>query len=77
MNVQEEWHTALELSFRMPPFGKHIVGSPWRMGGCAWTLSEMDQMVCLVKLADVLTVIVNLKIFTYYCRIMGIFLLGY
>lgn len=31
----------------------------------------------LVKLADVLTVIVNLKIFTYKCRIMGIFLLGF
>lgn len=56
---RDEWHTALELSSRMPPFGNHIVDSLWPMWSRAWALSEMNQMVFLVKLAAVLADRIN------------------
>lgn len=59
---REGWHTALELSWRMPPFGNQTVGSSWPVRSCAWGLSEMNQMVFLAKLADVLAVRSDLKI---------------
>lgn len=76
---QEERNGTLPciLSSRMLPFGNCIVGSPWPMYGEARALSEMSQMVFLVKLADVFAIRINFLNFTCKYRLMEISLLGF